>query len=233
GNCWSVPRTQEWITELHRKFITTSSFSRGHTRTSREVIPGLPSSGGPISPTMCGFAGLAMSSISTPGCGCGQLLPGPRGSPTPQADEPSVRFPIYMKCRKMVAAAFIPRPNSGSCPTTTKFFDVPGVPPPGPTVTPSGCALPPPRALAAPAAGIASRLTEAAMHTSAGRNLMIITSPGPGLQSPHTVDPHNPTGKGRNSRVGRPDAGQWVASQVAVVDVGLYWLRDWAKRIGL
>src|SRR5262245_27284053 len=137
-----------------------------------------------------------MSSISTTGGGCGQLLPGPRGSPMPQADEPSVRFPMYMKCRKMVAAAFIPRPNSGSCPTTAKFFDVPGVPPPGPTVTPSGCALPPPRALTAPAAGIASRLTEAAMHTRAGRNFMIVTSPGRGLHSPHTVDPHNPTGKG-------------------------------------
>src|SRR5947199_5494005 len=79
----------------------------------------------------------------------------------------------------MVPAAFMPRPNRLSCPTSTKFFDVPGVPPPGPTVTlPGGAVTPPgaPGAPDAPAAGTASRLTEATRETNAGRYLIIVTS---------------------------------------------------------
>src|SRR6266567_9109535 len=96
----------------------------------------------------------------------------------------------------MAAAAFMPRPNSGSCPTSTKFFDVPGVPPPGPAVTPSGCAAIPPGALTALAAGAASRPAEATRETSTGRNLIIVTSPGEGADlAAHTVDPSGPPDK--------------------------------------
>src|ERR687892_677982 len=38
-----------------------------------------------------------------------------------------------MKSPKRAGAAFSPRPNNGLWPTSSKFDDVPGVPPPGPT----------------------------------------------------------------------------------------------------
>src|SRR5712692_2847888 len=104
-------------------------------------MPALPSKGGPISPTMVGFVGSLMSRIRTPGCGCGQFAPGPRGSPTPHVFEPSVRLPTYKKWSKIAGAAFMPRLKSGFWPTRTKFDDVPGVPPPGPTPT-AACAAP-------------------------------------------------------------------------------------------
>src|SRR6266702_5694434 len=83
----------------------------------------------------------------------------------------------------MVAAAFIPRLNSGSCPTSWKFSDVPGVPPPGPTVTPSGCPVTAPRwgttPPNAPAAGAMARMVtarHAANDAGTGRRLIARTS---------------------------------------------------------
>src|SRR5262249_27950860 len=73
GKVVSFPTGQAWMTELHRKVITINSFFCGQTRSSRVVIPTWPALGNPISPTPVGCAGSEMSSIKTPGCGCGQF----------------------------------------------------------------------------------------------------------------------------------------------------------------
>src|SRR5216684_645335 len=79
----------------------------------------------------------------------------------------------------MAIAAFIPRPNSGSCPTSWKFIEVPGVPPPGPTVTPSGCTAPPSRDITppdAPATGAASNVMarQVIKVAETGRRLIVV-----------------------------------------------------------
>src|SRR6266542_1584658 len=75
-------------------------------------------------------------------------------------------------------AEFMPRPNRLSCPTRGKFFDVPGVPPPGPTVTLAGLAVVPPAGAAAPNAPAAApaMATQVAKETAAFRYFMIATS---------------------------------------------------------
>src|SRR6266487_6314809 len=75
-------------------------------------------------------------------------------------------------------AEFMPRPNRLSCPTRVKFFDVPGVPPPGPTVTLAGLAVVPPAGAAAPNAPTAApaMATQVAKETAAFRYFMIATS---------------------------------------------------------
>src|SRR6266581_2658369 len=96
----------------------------------------------------------------------------------------------------MVAAAFIPRLNSGSWPTSRKFIDVPGVPPPGPTVTPSGCATTPrwdttpPEAPATGAAASSVTARPAAKDTERGRGLIARTSLYGNL--PHAIPPRPP-----------------------------------------
>ncbi len=47
-------------------WITIRMFCERQTRISREDSPGRPSSGGPISPTICGFAGFCASTIMMP-----------------------------------------------------------------------------------------------------------------------------------------------------------------------
>src|SRR6266568_6898232 len=88
----------------------------------------------------------------------------------------------------MVAAAFIPRLNSGSCPTSWKFSDVPGVPPPGPTVTPSRCGTAPLDAAAAGAAVSSAR--ETSKDSAAGRRLIVRTSLY--RTSPHAITARQP-----------------------------------------
>ena len=58
---------------------TSRSCCSGQTRSSREVSPGIPCSGGPISWTTCGEEGSSMSTTSTPAFAC--------------EPEPSVRLP--------------------------------------------------------------------------------------------------------------------------------------------
>src|SRR2546423_9648024 len=101
---------------LQLKFITRRTFCCGHTRSSREVTLGRPSSGGPICPRTFGFDGSLTSTIITPALGW----------------EPSVRLPTYTYVLPVAwswyraGAAFIPRSISGSCPTSEKLRDVPG-----------------------------------------------------------------------------------------------------------
>ncbi len=68
GNWVSLPAGQAWITWLHRKVITISSFCCGQTRSSRVVMPTLPANGGPSSPTMSGWLASEMLRINMPGC---------------------------------------------------------------------------------------------------------------------------------------------------------------------
>src|SRR5260370_27483262 len=79
---------------------------------------------------MGGGGGVASVRTSNAGLGWGheiKLVGVRRGSPIPQRLEPSVRLPTYKKWSKIVAAAFIPRPKSGFCPTSWTFWAVPGV----------------------------------------------------------------------------------------------------------
>src|SRR5215467_8715091 len=122
GNCVSVPAGQAWMTWLHRKVITISSFFCGQTRSSRVVMPTLPANGGPISPTTWGWLGSEILRIKMPGCTWVQPV-----VPSGQVLEPSLRLPTYRYFPKIAGAAFIPRLNRGLCPTSWKLLDVPGM----------------------------------------------------------------------------------------------------------
>src|SRR6266567_16742 len=97
----------------------------------------------------------------------------------------------------------MPRPNRLSCPTSTKFFDVPGVPPPGPTLTSAGRAVTLPPGATAPSAPAAapSRAVEVTKETSARRHLMIATSPCRTARPPH-AKPAPPCRKAGQPRQG-------------------------------
>src|SRR6266702_2540515 len=93
----------EWVYRSFWKKVSLPPFSY-----SPFQLPSASSVTGPPDATLlmstiitCGSAGLAMSSTSTPGCGCGQLFPGPRGSPNPHADPPPLRSPTYTKSPQM------------------------------------------------------------------------------------------------------------------------------------
>src|SRR5690348_11924592 len=62
---------------------------------------------------------------------------GPVEFRSPHESDPSLRFPTYAKWSKIAKAEFIPRANSELWPTSVKFRDVPGVPPPEPTLIPT------------------------------------------------------------------------------------------------
>jgi hypothetical protein len=122
---------QAWMTALHRKYTTASSFCCGHTRSSREVWPAFEpvTNSVPNSPTTVGWAGSATSTTEMPGCRCGQEstpVTSRLGSPTPQREDPSVRLPTYTKWSKTAGAAFMPRSYSELRPTSVKPLAVPG-----------------------------------------------------------------------------------------------------------
>src|SRR6266498_2593960 len=203
GKVVSVPGGQSWMTELHRNVITRSSFFCGQTRSSRVVIPGCAAYGGPTSPTLAGFAGLETSSIRMPGC-VWMLDDAWQGCTLPvwlHGADPSVRLPTYTYILPLAAsvyrasAAFVPRANSGSCPTSVKFDDVPGVPPAGPTPV-SPCAD-----------GGANRAIATPARTSSGVFLIATHL------HEHGGDPAGPAGLILN---GRPDSGVSSSSLTAL-----------------
>src|SRR5262249_51166140 len=122
GNVVSLPAGQAWMTWLHRKVITISSFFCGHTRSSRVVMPGLPANGGPISPTISGWLGWAMLRINMPGGTWVHPV-----LPSGQVLEAALRLPTYRKFPKIAGAAFIPRWYRGFFPTSSKLLEVPGM----------------------------------------------------------------------------------------------------------